>query len=167
MIDYNKAANYWNEKNKLRKELDPMELMEKIETFINSHNTLALGTSGDMIRVTPVEYFYYDGNFYIFTEGGKKFANLENDKHVAFAIYENYKDWNIESLQADAYCTVVDFDSDEYTSVFAAKGLNLEKLKAKGNEMYLLRLEVLFYEYLNTSLMKDGYNAHQFKMMRV
>ncbi|MDD6808094.1 MAG: pyridoxamine 5'-phosphate oxidase family protein [Oscillospiraceae bacterium] len=161
MINYEKAASYWVEKNKHGKVMEKDECLKRIESLVEGHNTLALATMGVNIRVTPVEYFYHSGNFYIFTEGGEKFRNLEKCKDISFCIYDKYTGGKTESLQADAVCNVVDFYCDEYNSVFQAKGLNVDKLKAKGIEMYLLRLDVKRYEYLNTSLVKDGYNAHQ------
>ena len=70
-MDYQKASQYWIEKDKEGVRMEKEELKKRIDSFIENHNTLALATGyNDEVRCTPLEYNYYDGYFYIFSEGG-------------------------------------------------------------------------------------------------
>ena len=82
-FDYEKAADHWTERDQNSSHMDDAALKERIEGFIDKHNTGALATaSGDFVRCTPVEYNYVDGCFYIFSEGGLKFKGLKENKNV-------------------------------------------------------------------------------------
>lgn len=57
---FQKAANYWNEKERV--EVPKEQLKKVIEEYIQSNNTCALATgTGDYVRCTPPEYSYHDG----------------------------------------------------------------------------------------------------------
>lgn len=58
-MDYQKAANYWIEKDKNSKHMEREALLSHIEDFLKEHNTCALATGfGDFVRCTPIEYHY-------------------------------------------------------------------------------------------------------------
>ena len=44
--DYNEQANYWIEKDRSSKKLEPDKLKEHIETFLAERKTCALATAG-------------------------------------------------------------------------------------------------------------------------
>ena len=55
--------NYWVNKDKTSTHMEPEKLLKHIENFIKEHNTCALATSAnDIVRCTPIEYNYIDGN---------------------------------------------------------------------------------------------------------
>jgi hypothetical protein len=82
---------------------------EEFETvllkFLRKNNILHLGTCKDNLpRTTPLEYRLWGFTFFILSEGGKKFVNLETNKNVSFSIAEPYhpkKDfWGAKGVQA-------------------------------------------------------------------
>ena len=76
--DYERAANHWKIKDASDEKMDRDTLLKEIEQYIKSNNTCALATgSGEFVRVTPIEYTYHDGAFWMFSEGGEKFKALE------------------------------------------------------------------------------------------
>ena len=84
--------NYWVNKDKTSTHMEPEKLLKHIENFIKEHNTCALATSAnDIVRCTPIEYNYIDGNFYLLSEGGRKFRGLYTNENVSLAIYESYQ----------------------------------------------------------------------------
>ena len=67
------------------------QLWAAIEEYIQCNNTCALATGyGDFIRCTPIEYSWHNDAFWMFSEGGKKFVGLEENKNVCLAIYDRY-----------------------------------------------------------------------------
>lgn len=90
--DYERAANHWKIKDASDEKMDRDTLLKEIEQYIKSNNTCALATgSGEFVRVTPIEYTYHDGAFWMFSEGGEKFKALEKNKNVCIAIYDKYE----------------------------------------------------------------------------
>ena len=56
-MDYDKAASVWVEKDKDSAHMEEAALKNKIDEFIQAHNTCALAVaSGDFVRCTPIEY---------------------------------------------------------------------------------------------------------------
>ena len=63
-----------------------------LQGFIKRNEVLHLCTQKkDSIRSTPVGYKSHGMTFYVFSEGGGKFANLKENKQVAFSIAEPFK----------------------------------------------------------------------------
>jgi len=143
--------------------MEPAKLHSEIEHFIEKHNTLALATSaGGVPRCTPLEYLYADGNFYIITEGGRKFAGVLQNKKASIGIFDAYQDMGtVRGLQVTADAELVPLFSDEYIKVFEKKGLQLDAIQKLPIHLYLLKLKPNFYEFLNGDFRKDGYDAKQ------
>lgn len=90
--EYERAANYWKEKDAQSKKLDQDALKKAVEEYIQANNTCALATAaGDFVRCTPLEYTYHDDCFWIFSEGGEKFYALEKNKNVCLVIFDKYE----------------------------------------------------------------------------
>lgn len=162
-MDYQKASQYWVEKDKIGAHMEKEPLMKRIEGFIKSHNTLALATGyGEYVRCTPVEYNYYDGCFYIFMEGGKKFIGLEKNDHVSFSIFEPYTGFaSIHSLQGMGKAEVIEPFSEEYNRVCGYKKISVDALKKMKREMPLLKIVVSSYDFLDSDLKKEKFNNRQ------
>jgi len=76
-----------------------------LKKFLKRNHVLHLSTSsGSAPRSTPLEYRLHNLTFYILSEGGGKFANLEKNKKVSFSIAESYDSevdyWNYKGMQA-------------------------------------------------------------------
>ncbi len=162
-MNYKEASEYWIKRDAQSKKIEKEELFKKIEDFILNHNTMALATGyGEEVRCTPIEYNYYDGCFYLFSEGGLKFKYLEKNKNVAATIYEPYSGFSsIHSLQIEAVAEVVSEDSNEFISIAKRKGINLETIKKMNASLHLLKLMPKKYNFLDSSLKKDGYSNRQ------
>ena len=76
-----------------------------LKKFLKRNHVLHLSTSfGSAPRSTPLEYRLHGLTFYILSEGGGKFANLEKSRKVSFSIAEPYDSdedyWNYKGMQA-------------------------------------------------------------------
>lgn len=162
-MDYDKAAEYWIERDKESAKLEENELVKKINTFVEGHNTCALATaSADGVRCTPIEYNYSDGCFYFFSEGGLKFKGLKENKHVGIAIYEPYSGFaNLKSLQIEGIASMIEPFSDEYLSIMAIKKIPVETMKKLPCPMNLIKVVPKCFDYLDSDLKKDGYGSRQ------
>jgi hypothetical protein len=94
------------------KDFKTPEAFERVlKKFLKRNHVLHLSTtSGTAPRSTPLEYKLHDLTFYILSEGGGKFANLERNKKVSFSIAEPYDSevdyWNYKGMQAWATARV-------------------------------------------------------------
>lgn len=159
-MDFDSASKYWIEKDRDGKKLSREVLLPRIEAFIKSHNTLALATGyQDEVRCTPVEYFYHDGKFYIFSEGGIKFRYLKDNLNVSASVFDSYTGFSsIHSLQMQAKVTVVEEEKELY-EILALKGISPAVFSKLS--VHLLRLDVTSYDFLDSDLKKEGYSNRQ------
>lgn len=162
-MNYQKASQFWLVKEKDVVSLEKKKLLERIEKFILSHNTLALATGYDgEVRSTPVEYNYYDGFFYIFSEGGLKFKYLEKNKNVSACIFDSYTGFcSIHSLQIKGHCHIIAKEDEEYDSILVKKGLDKKALEKMKVEFYIIKIIPERYDFLDSSLKKEGFSNRQ------
>lgn len=141
--DYERAANHWKIKDASDEKMDRDTLLKEIEQYIKSNNTCALATgSGEFVRVTPIEYTYHDGAFWMFSEGGEKFKALEKNKNVCLAIYDKYEGFGkLKGMQVTGTAEVVDYFSEEYIAAV------LHKLPFFGRRQKLV-FEETFHHHL-------------------
>lgn len=114
--EYERAANYWKEKDAQSKKLDQDALKKAVEEYIQANNTCALATAaGDFVRCTPLEYTYHDDCFWIFSEGGEKFYALEKNKNVCLVIFDKYEGFGkLKGMQVTGLASIVEPFSQEY-----------------------------------------------------
>ena len=162
-MDYEAAANHWILKDKESVHMERAALEEKIENFIKGHNTCALATaSSEMVRNTPIEYNYVDGDFYFFSEGGLKFKGLKENKNVGLAIFESYGGFGqLKSLQVQGIASMVEPFSDEYLKIMEHKKIPVDVMKKLPQPMNLIKVEATSYDYLDSDLKKDGFGSRQ------
>ncbi|WP_034467765.1 pyridoxamine 5'-phosphate oxidase family protein [Butyrivibrio proteoclasticus] len=162
-MDYESAAKHWVEKDKESAHMEEAALKERIEGFIAGHNTCALATaSADMVRNTPIEYNYVDGEFYFFSEGGLKFKGLKENKNVGLAIFEPYGGFgNLKSLQVEGVASMVEPFSEEYLKVMEFKKIPVEAMKKLPQPMNLIKVVARSYDYLDSELKKEGFSSRQ------
>lgn len=143
--------------------MEPSRLKNEIEAFICEHNMLALATSNENTpRCSPVEYLYRKGSFYIFTEGGLKFAGILEQSTVSFGIYNRYDNMtNVKGMQVTAQAEIIPFLSKEYRAVIEEKGIHISAIEKRPIDLYLIRLNPRRYDFLNLEFKKDGYDAKQ------
>ena len=162
-MDYESAANHWLEKDKDSVHMEEATLKIRIEAFIAGHNTCALATaSADMVRNTPIEYNYVDGNFYFFSEGGLKFKGLKENKNVGIAIYEPYGGFaNLKSLQVQGVAEIIKPFSEEYLKIMEHKKIPVEAMKKLPQPMNLIKIVAVCMDYLDSDLKKEGFASRQ------
>lgn len=167
-MDYDKASRFWDDKDSNNTKLNKDELNILIDNYINSHNTCCLATGfGTNIRCTPIEYNYYNGYFYLISEGGHKFSNLKNNKNVALAIYDSYKGFQeCNGMQINGVAEIIDENSKEYEEIFLKKKISLEALKKLNHPMYLIKIKPIEINFLSSEFKKMGLNTMRQKLIR-
>ncbi len=90
---------------KIKKYTSPASFERDLKKFLKRNQVLHLSTCRDNDpRSTPLEYRLNGLTFYIVSEGGGKFANLEKNRKVAFSMAEPYVSerdyWGYKGLQA-------------------------------------------------------------------
>lgn len=161
--DYDSASSHWIERDRDSVHMEPAALKEKIEAFVDAHNTCALATaSRDMVRNTPIEYNYVDSCFYFFSEGGLKFKGLKENKNVGMAIFEPYGGFGqLKSLQVQGVASMVEPFSEEYLKLMEHKKIPVEAMKKLPQAMNLIKVVPTSYDYLDSDLKKDGFGSRQ------
>ena len=137
--DYERAANHWKIKDASDEKMDRDTLLKEIEQYIKSNNTCALATgSGEFVRVTPIEYTYHDGAFWMFSEGGEKFKALEKNKNVCLAIYDKYEGFGkLKGMQVTGTAEVVDYFSEEYIAAAVSSARLLCKVQLRYQHLLM------------------------------
>lgn len=138
-------------------------LKEEIEKFILNHNTCALATGIDrFVRCTPIEYQYYEGDFYIITEGGMKFKGILQNKVVSMSIADNYENMEtVKGLQISGRAQLVPLFSEVYLKVFKSKGILLSTLEKLPINLYVVRIIPKKFEFLNAGFKKNNFDSKQ------
>lgn len=162
-MDYQKAANYWIEKDKNSKHMEREALLSHIEDFLKEHNTCALATGfGDFVRCTPIEYHYIQGAFYIFSEGGQKFLALSKNKNVSLAVFDHYEGFGkLGGLQVMGVAEILKPFGEEYNKFLDYKKLSKEAMKKLPTPIHLIKIVPKEMDYLNAKLKNLGYDARQ------
>lgn len=160
-FDYNAAANYWLNKDAHSQKMPREQVLERITTFIEAHNTCTLATaSEDHVRCTPIEYNFVDNRFYFFSEGGLKFRGLKKNKHVGMAIYEPYNGFgNLKSLQIEGMASLVEPFSDEYLKVMEYKKVSETAMRNLPQPMALIKVVPEVFDYLDSDLKKEEFGS--------
>lgn len=139
-------------KEKLMAPVNLEELKIAVEEFLTSHNTCTLTTGhNNTVRLTPIEYSYKNGNIYILSEGGEKFANLLFNTNVSVAVYEDYTSMNnLKGMQITGEASIIGSEGEEYTDVLKWKGLNAEAIKSMPVNMNMIKIKLIKVEFLNS-----------------
>ena len=161
--EYQAAARYWEEKDAHSIRMEPTALRQAMETYILSRNTCALATgAGDFVRCTPIEYSYHDGCFWMFTEGGRKFAGLERNPNVCLAIFDGYQGFgSLHGMQVTGRAEVVEPFSPRYNARAQFKKIPLTALKKLASPMHLLCIHPVRIEFLSSDFKEQGYSSRQ------
>lgn len=161
--DYERAANHWKIKDSSSEKLDKDTLLKEIGQYIEENNTCALATgNGKFVRVTPIEYAYHDGAFWMFSEGGEKFTALEQNKNVCLAIYDKYEGFGkLKGMQVTGIAEMVEYFSEEYNAAADYKKIPLEALRKLPEPMNLIKVMPVKIEFLNSEFKKYGCASRQ------
>lgn len=160
---FEKAANYWKDKQQTEPGLPEEKLKKVIEEYILVNNTCAFATgTGNYVRCTPIEYSYHDDRFWMFSEGGEKFIGLEKNKNVCLAIYDKYEGFgNLKSIQVMGKAELIEPFSDIYNAHTKFKKIPTEALKKLDPPMNLICVTPIKIEALFSAFKKEGYSSRQ------
>ena len=155
--------NYWVNKDKTSTHMEPEKLLKHIENFIKEHNTCALATSAnDIVRCTPIEYNYIDGNFYLLSEGGRKFRGLYTNENVSLAIYESYQGFGeLAGMQIMGKTQIIEPFSDEYNKVLEYKKIPRTAIEKMPYPMTLIKVIPTEIDFLNSKFKEEGCDSRQ------
>ncbi|MBQ4363012.1 MAG: pyridoxamine 5'-phosphate oxidase family protein [Oscillospiraceae bacterium] len=161
--DYQRAAAYWTNKDSTSAKADRDTVYKAIAAFLGAHKTCALATgSGENVRCTPVDYSFYEGYFYIFTEGGMKFSGLEKNKNVSLAVFDGGGTFgDLHSVQVMGRAEFTEPFCEEYDRIAQIRGIPTEGLKRLKYPMYLLKITPVEMILLDSALKKEGYSNRQ------
>ena len=90
---------------KLKNFKAPASFERELKKFIKKNHILHLSTCfNNTPRSTPLEFRFNEMTFFILSEGGGKFSNLNKNRKVSFSIAEPYNSiedyWSFKGLQA-------------------------------------------------------------------
>jgi len=138
------------------------ELRDEVEKFLNQHNTCSLATcSGGRVRSTPLEYNYNQGQIYILSEGGEKFANLLSQSRVSLSVYEDYTTMdNLNGMQITGMAHLVE-NNTEFNKVIDMRGINNDFIQSLPVDLHLIRVDMEKVEFLRSDFKKEGYSTRQ------
>lgn len=161
--EFLRAENYWKEHDAESAGMDPALLRKAAEEYIQANDTCALATgSGETVRCTPIEYTYHDGAFWMFSEGGEKFACLEHNRHVCLAVFDKYAGFGkLKGLQISGRAELPELFSDEYVRAAAYRKIPLETLRKLSHPMILIKIIPERAEFLNSEFKKQGFDSRQ------
>jgi nitroimidazol reductase NimA-like FMN-containing flavoprotein (pyridoxamine 5'-phosphate oxidase superfamily) len=102
----NAAINAFKQKGiKLKTFETPASFEKELKKFLKKNHVLHLSTCfNNTPRSTPLEFRFNEMTFFILSEGGGKFGNLNRNTKVSFSIAEPYNSlddyWSFKGVQA-------------------------------------------------------------------
>lgn len=160
-MDYEEAARYWEKRDEHGTKAP--DARERLEAFLAARHVCALATGhGDAVRCTPIEYGWHDGAFWLFSEGGRKFAHLAHNPHVCLAVFDSSSEFgSLHSVQIQGTATIVEPFSAAYLQALAAKHIPEEAARKAGGRLHLIKVVPQEADFLDSSLRADGYSIRQ------
>lgn len=139
------------------------EVRRRLDGFLAAHNTCTLCTgAGEHVRATPIEYVYRDGELYLLSEGGEKFAHLMVNAHVSVAVYDPYKGMDtLAGLQLLGRVELVPEGSEQFVNALRWRGLEPADTAALAFTLNLLRVHIDRAEFVWSGFKELGYDRHQ------
>lgn len=136
---------------------------QALETFLTSHTTGVLATGwGRNIRTTPIEYVYWHKKIYLFSEGGRKFANIYRDPHVSFSVCEPFSDFShLAGLQLSGTAQILEPQDEGYTAAAAAKGIAEERLRKMPVVLHVIEISPSEAVFLWGQFAREGKAVRQ------
>lgn len=138
-------------------------VLQAIETFLLRHNTCVLATGyADTVRATPIEYMYDNGKLYIFSEGGKKFANIYRNPQVSVAVFDSYAGFEkLAGLQIEGMCRMIEPDEAIYATIAEKRGITKKKIAVMPVILHVLEIKLTTAVFLWAGFLKRGKAVRQ------
>lgn len=161
--EFRQAAGLWQKRDAAGVKMERESLLAAMEEYIRANNTCALATCcGAFVRCTPIEYTFHDGAFWMFSEGGLKFAALEENPNVCIAVYDKYEGFGkLNGMQITGTAEIVEPFSREYCSAAEFKKIPIESLKKLPFPMYLIKITPKHIDFLSSSFKSRGFDSRQ------
>jgi hypothetical protein len=161
--EYREAADYWKKHDEGTVKMPADLLKKEAEAYIEANDTCALATGfGKFIRCTPIEYMYFDGAFWMFTEGGEKFTGLKDNPAVCIAIFDRYGGFGkLKGMQVSGKAELPELFSEVYNRAAERKKIPPEALKKLNHPMYLIKIVPEKIEFLNSDFKNKGFDSRQ------
>jgi uncharacterized protein YhbP (UPF0306 family) len=128
------------------------ELKQQIIDYMETHNTMTLGTCRDNVPWAATVFYAGDGlRLYFFSSPDSRHCqNLAANPHVAVTIQEDYRDWRkIKGIQLEGTVTEVNslIEKGKAMAVYARKYPEIIKLftDPASGIFYQAFLKVKFY----------------------
>lgn len=139
------------------------EVRRRLDDFLAAHNTCTLCTgAGGHVRATPIEYLYGDGELYLLSEGGEKFAHLLVNPHVSVAVYDPYQGMDrLAGLQLLGRVEIVPEGAEGYLRALGWRGLDPDAVAGLPFTLILLRVHLERAEFLWSGFAELGFDRHQ------
>lgn len=169
MIDYEAAARHWTDREKDAKRMPADQLRRHIDEFVESHRVGALATAtsdGSLVRNTPIEYDWFDGAFWMFSEGGLKFRTLQQNSNVCLAVFDPDPSFgSLAGLQVTGVANVVEPFSPAYEKACGHRGIDPQRLHALPFTMMLVHVVPTRFDMLCSQFKQEGYDVRQWLEM--
>ena len=121
---------------KLKDFKTPASFKNELKMFLKNNHVLHLSTCcNNTPRSTAVEFRFNDMKFYVLSEGGGKFGNLNKNKKVSFSIAEPYNSledyWSFKGVQAWGKANIYNQRKDPGQFKKALKKMKIAELLKK------------------------------------
>ena len=165
MVNYDEAAAHWQAREKDAVRMPEEELRDAMEKFVASHRVCALAcasSDGSLVRNTPIEYEWFDGAFWMFSEGGLKFRALATNKRVCLAIFDPDPTFgHLAGMQVTGVAEVLEPFGPDYLAACEHKGIPAERLRALPFTMMVIRVRPTRVDMLCSAFKDGGYDVRQ------
>ena len=165
MVNYDDAAAHWQVREKDAARMPEAELQDAMEKFVESHRVCALAcasSDGSLVRNTPIEYEWFDGAFWMFSEGGLKFRALATNKRVCLAIFDPDPTFgHLAGMQVTGVAEVLEPFGPDYLAACEYKGIPAERLRALPFTMMAIRVLPTRVDMLCSAFKDGGYDVRQ------
>jgi hypothetical protein len=165
MVNYEEAAEHWQAREKDAVRMPEAELRAAMEKFVASHRVCALAcasSNGSLVRNTPIEYEWFDGAFWMISEGGLKFRALATNKRVCLAIFDPDPTFgHLAGMQVTGVAEVLEPFGPDYLAACEYKGIPAERLRALPFTMMVIRVQPTRVDMLCSAFKDGGYDVRQ------
>ena len=118
--------------------------------------------TGRSYATPPIEYEWFDGAFWMFSEGGLKFRALATNKRVCLAIFDPDPTFgHLAGMQVTGTAEVLEPFGPDYLAACENKGIPMDRLRALPFTMMVIRVQPTRVDMLCSAFKDGGYDVRQ------
>ena len=118
--------------------------------------------TGRSYATPPIEYEWFDGAFWMFSEGGLKFRALATNKRVCLAIFDPDPTFgHLAGMQVTGTAEVLEPFGPDYLAACEHKGIPTDRLRALPFTMMVIRVQPTRVDMLCSAFKDGGYDVRQ------